>query len=137
MALYQLLLNKIFLAGIITWVFVQLLKFTIECVKARSFKWETLVSPGGMPSSHTASMVAISAMIYFLEGISSTFVLAIAITAVIMYDSLTLRKQVGIITKKLNLESRKKIRDFSGHTGLQVLIGFIIGIAIAYLIKWI
>jgi len=136
MALSALFLNKIFLAGICAWFTAQIIKFLVEAIETKRFSSKILFAPGGMPSSHTASMTAVTAMIYFFEGVSNLFVLSLAITVVIMYDSITLRKQVGIITKKIN-EKKKKIPLFEGHTGLQLLIGFIIGIAIAYIIKWI
>jgi len=137
MALEAVLWNKIFLAGIIAWALTQLLKFLIEGIRTKKFSAKTFVLPGGMPSSHTAAFTAIASMIYLLEGVSNLFILSVAVTVVIMYDSVTLRRQVGKITKALNSKLKAKISDFSGHTGFQVLIGLIIGIAVAYLVKWI
>jgi len=135
--LWQILENKIFLAGVIAWFFAQLLKFIIEGIKTGKVSAKTLVLPGGMPSSHTAAFIAIASMIYFIEGVSNLFILSLAVAVVVMYDSVTLRRQVGKITKSLNSKLKAKISDFSGHTGLQVLVGFLIGIAIACLVKWI
>jgi hypothetical protein len=133
----NILLNKIFLAGAISWVIAQLLKFVIDGIRTKKFHPKLLLLPGKMPSSHTATIVSVTAMIYLLEGISDLFMLALFVSFIIMYDCVTSRRQVGIITQTLNATLKKKIRYFEGHTPLQVLAGAVIGICVALVISWI
>ena len=137
MAIWNLFANKIFLAGIIAWCLAQFLKFVIEGVKTGKFNAKMLVFPGKMPSAHTSTIVAVTASVYLLEGFSNLFMLSLFVAFVVMYDTVTSRKQVGIITQALNATLRKKIRYFEGHTVPQMVVGAIIGIAIACLVKWI
>jgi hypothetical protein len=133
----SILLNKIFLAGAISWVVAQLLKFIIDGIKTGNFHPKMIFLPGKMPSSHTATIVAVASMIYLLEGASSLFMLALFVAFIIMYDCVTSRRQIGIITQALNASLKKRIRYFEGHTPLQVLIGAVIGICVALVIQWI
>ncbi len=132
--LWNILLNKIFLAGIIAWFIAQLLKFIIDGIRTKNFHLKMILLPGKMPSSHTATIVAVAASIYLLEGVSNLFMLALFVAIIVMYDSMTSRRQIGIITTALNEKLKKKLRYFEGHTPLQVLAGIAIGIGVALLI---
>jgi len=132
----SILLNKIFLAGIIAWFIAQLLKFIIDGIRTGNFHPKMILLPGKMPSSHTATIVAVASMIYLFEGVSNLFMLAFFVAVIVMYDSVTSRRQVGIITAALNETLKKKLRYFEGHTPLQVGAGIVIGIGVAWLI-WI
>jgi len=127
---------KILIAGAAAWFAAQFLKFLIDGLRARRFSPKMLVLPGKMPSAHTATIVAVTTMIYLIEGFSNLFALALFVSFIIIYDAVTSRRQVGIITKALNAAFRKKIRYFEGHTVIQAAVGIILGIAVACIVKW-
>lgn len=128
---------RILLSAAIAWLIAQFLKFIIDGIKTGKFNLKMLVYPGKMPSGHTATVVAMTMAILFVEGFSSLFAVALIFSIIIMYDTVTVRRQVGIITKTLNSSVKKKIRYFEGHTPSQVLAGAGIGIITAVLIAFI
>jgi len=128
---------EILFAGAIAWFAAQFLKFIIEGIRTKRFNIKMLVYPGKMPSAHTATIVSVTTMILLLEGFSNLFFLALFVSFIVMYDSVTSRQQVGLITRKINETAKKKLRYFEGHTVPQMIAGAAVGIAIACMVKWI
>jgi len=139
--------NKIVQAGVWSWIAVNFLKFLIYSIKTKKLTPSVVLKTGNMPSSHTATIIGITTMIYFLEGFSNLFFYAVFIAIFIMFDSISLRKQVGdqsliiiemLKTKALsNIAKKYKLKKYLGHKKLEVLVGIIIGIAVACLLRWI
>lgn len=58
--------------------------------------WLLALSPGGMPSSHTASVVGMTTALGLLEGTSSNmFALALVLTLIVAYDATGVRLHAG------------------------------------------
>lgn len=137
-----LLGNKIFMSAVIGWLVAQLLKVIIYAVINREFKAERFVGSGGMPSSHSATVCALTTAT-LLEYGSSSFEFAIAgvLAIIVMYDARGVRletgKQAEVINQLFSLlkdEDVKpvvKLKELVGHTPLQVLAGAVLGIVIA------
>ncbi len=125
---------KIILAAAIAWLFAQFLKFIIDGLRNRRFNSKMLVYPGKMPSGHTATVIAMTSMIFLIKGFSSLFAVALIFSIIIMYDAVTVRRQVGLINNALNRKLKSKLRYFEGHTMPQVAVGGLIGIIIAILV---
>ena len=132
--LMQTISNKIVQAGVLSWLVAQVIKLIILSVKDKKIDWSVLLKTGNMPSSHTATVVGIASMIYILEGLSNLFFVTAFLAIIIMYDSVTLRRQVGVLSKVLNKISKKKIKKYVGHKFMEVLAGLIIGIVVAALV---
>ncbi|MBW3023288.1 divergent PAP2 family protein [Candidatus Woesearchaeota archaeon] len=132
--LIQILSNKILQAGVLSWLAAQIIKLVILAVKNKKLDFSILLKTGNMPSSHTATIVGVASAVYLLEGLSNLFFVSAFVAGIIMYDSVTLRKQVGIHSKIINKLSKTKIREYLGHTGLEVLIGAVVGIVVASLL---
>ena len=143
----QIISNKIVQAGVWSWIAVNLLKIIIYSIKQKKLDFSIALRTGNMPSSHTATIIGITAMIYFMEGLSNLFFYAVFIAIFIMYDSISLRKQVGdqsVIMIELlrtrafsNIARKYKLKKYLGHRKLEVLVGIIVGIAVACLLRWI
>ena len=99
-----------------------------------------------MPSSHTALVCALAAVVAMTQGFSSvTFAITAILAIVVMYDAAGVRQAVGRQSKILNRmvkELRDKrpigamereLREFIGHTPFQVVAGALLGIFIAWL----
>ena len=97
-----------------------------------------------MPSCHSATVCALTTSVIINEGISSPFFAIAFIQAIIvMYDAMGVRRETGIQAKVLNeitvviekmgsdLSNDEKLKEFVGHTPIQVFVGAILGIAIA------
>ena len=119
-------------AGILSAFFAQVLKFII------------FTTTGGMPSSHSAGVMAVSTAVGILEGFSSVmFAVAIGYSLVTMYDATGVRRAAGKTAACLNRMMDDfynhdvqaiggKLKELLGHTPLEVIMGAIFGIVFAY-----
>lgn len=145
----QLLLhNQILLSAIFGWLIAQVLKTFIHLYFSHSFVPERLVGSGGMPSAHSATVCALSTASGIVCGIDSpVFALATILAIVVMYDAIGVRRETGIQAKIINemmevfnsmnqeLSTEERLKELVGHTPLQVLIGGLLGVAIAFLMN--
>ena len=116
-----------------------------ELVVNRHFDAKRFVTSGGMPSSHSAFVVAGSTALGRLYGIGNPlFALAVMLSAVVMYDACNVRRSAGDTAKLVNqlLEHVEKLtaEDFAddlkiimGHTPLQVAAGAVLGVLVGFL----
>jgi acid phosphatase family membrane protein YuiD len=135
---------EVALAGLAGAFIAQLFKFTSELLFQRRVNFRLLFETGGMPSSHTGSMTAMATAVGLIEGFNSViFSVALAITLVVMYDAAGVRRAAGKMAGILNqitvdLYSQHpqrvpvQLRELLGHTPFEVLVGAILGIALAY-----
>ena len=140
--------NSVVFLGVLSWFIAQLIKFIIEVSTHRKINWRRFFESGGMPSSHSAFVCSIAMGIGFREGFASSFfALAFMIAMVVMYDATGVRRETGKQAKllnsilsenplKLNAEVlQEKLKEYVGHTPLQVVAGAILGICLALVIN--
>ena len=145
--LYLLFHNQILVASVLGWIVAQLLKTGIYMYLNKSFVPERLVGSGGMPSSHSATVCALSTAAGIQYGLDSfPFAVCTILAIIVMYDALGVRRETGIQAKVLNemidlfesmnkeLSTDEKLKELVGHTPLQVLMGAILGIIIAFIV---
>ena len=111
-------------------------------------KWQPLrfLETGGMPSSHTASVAALSTSCGIQFGFDSPFFALSAIFGmIVMYDATGIRRASGMQAELLNdlvAELRqlltegfapKPLKELLGHTYLEVFVGLLLGIGVAVL----
>lgn len=133
---------KILIIFIVAWVIAQGSKFFLELHKDKNVKFRRVISEsGGMPSSHSAVVVAISTFIGFSEGIhSAVFGLSFIFAMIVIYDSMKVRysngKQAEAINNIIEASQVKVpvVRIVRGHTPLEVAAGTAIGLLIGYLV---
>ena len=140
--------NTVFFSAAAGWLIAQILKTLIHMFFTKKFVAERLIGSGGMPSSHAATVcaLAVSACIKYGAG-SFEFAISLIFALVVMYDAMGVRRETGIQAKILNemiavfedmgrneLSPDEKLKEFVGHTPLQVLAGAILGIVIAFLV---
>ncbi|MDE6064184.1 MAG: divergent PAP2 family protein [Lachnospiraceae bacterium] len=143
-ALFQ---NSILICAISGWCVAQVMKTVIHMFLTRKFLAERLVGGGGMPSSHSATVCALSTAACISYGVQSfEFAISFILAVIVMYDAMGVRRETGIQAHVLNemldifsdmgsdMSPQDKLKEFVGHTPLQVLIGAILGIVIAILI---
>ena len=145
--LNKLLSNQILVSGAVGWTVAQVLKTLIHLFFTKKFVAERLVGSGGMPSSHSATVCALTTAAYMSHGLSSSeFAICFFLAAIVMYDAIGVRRETGIQAKVLNdmikvlddmgsdMPPQEKLKEFVGHTPFQVLVGGILGIILAILI---
>lgn len=134
------------MASICGWLVAQILKTLIHMWFSRKFVAERLVGSGGMPSSHSATVCALATAAGIEYGGGSfEFAVAAILAIVVMYDAIGVRRETGIQAKVLNemmemfdkmgkeMSVEEKLKEFVGHTPLQVLMGALLGIFMAAL----
>ena len=135
--------NRIFWVGSLAWLIAQVLKVTFDLLSKRKIDFRRLVSAGGMPSSHSAFVVALSTSVGFSQGFDSAlFAVSATFAGIIMYDAAGVRRAVGIQAGILNeiLEDaqkhrpvgEQKLKELIGHTPFEVFAGAVLGFLIAY-----
>lgn len=140
---------KLLLIPIIAVAITQVLKFIIEAVR-HELRWASLLEYGGMPSAHTAFVVALDTVIWKQEGWTSpAFAVAVVFSMLIIRDAIGLRQVLGQHGRTLNMLIRelpnKEERKFPqhllerlGHTPLQAFVGGVIGVVIGLVLySWI
>ena len=136
--------NEIFVAAALGWLIAQILKTLIHMALTRQFVAERMVGSGGMPSSHSSTVCALVTSTFLKYGSGSfEFAIAAILAIIVMYDAIGVRRETGIQAKVLNemielfshmgkgVSIEEKLKEFVGHTPLQVLAGAILGILIA------
>jgi acid phosphatase family membrane protein YuiD len=147
MSLAGLFENKVLIGMLAAWLLAQGLKPPMEYLRSREWKWRTLLSAGGMPSSHSALMVATTHGIGLFVGYDSPlFTLAVAITMIVIYDAAGVRRQAGMHAERINvlfeellrghIWDQNELREVLGHTPLEVAGGVLLGL-VAATVNWL
>ena len=136
--------NQILVSAVMGWVVAQFLKTLIDFLLNKSFNAERLVGSGGMPSSHSATVCGMTTAAMLRSGVGSfEFAVSFVVSMVVMYDAIGVRRETGKQAKllnsilmenplKLNAEVlQEKLKEYVGHTPLQVMAGAILGILLA------
>ncbi|MEY8338802.1 divergent PAP2 family protein [Lachnospiraceae bacterium 62-35] len=139
--------NQVLISSVIGWTAAQLLKTIIDMRLNKSFKAERLVGSGGMPSSHSSTVCALTTSAALVYGVSSfEFAICFILAAVVMYDAMGVRREAGKQARLLNLileqdflkldngVFQQNLKELIGHTPLQVLAGAILGIILAFVV---
>jgi acid phosphatase family membrane protein YuiD len=138
--------SKIILSVIWAYIFASLIKMVFHYLGTDKWEWMIFFRTGGMPSSHTASIVAMTASVYLQDGPTSLFMVCIIVSAIVISDAIGLRRAVGKQAQTLNQMAdevkyfgkikTKRLQELLGHTPKQALGGFILGILVAHLVQW-
>lgn len=123
------------------WVVAQVIKFLL-ILRKDGIQISDFIASGGMPSAHTAGVIALTTVVGSRVGIESPlFGICLTLAGVVMYDSLGVRRATGqntmaiqLLSNKLHTGSRISTLLAKGHTPLQVLAGAILGIVIGVIL---
>lgn len=143
--LHLVLKNQPLVIAVFALLLAQALKVVTYYLKERKIDFRHLTSTGGLPSSHTAMVCALSATIGMSNGWASPeFALSSVFASIVMYDAAGVRraagKQARILNQMMNdLVLQRKIKgdkltELLGHTPFEVFAGAILGIFVAFLL---
>lgn len=138
----QLLSNDLLAVAAAAWLLAQVSKLLVSLLRERRLRLSYLASAGGMPSSHSALVTALATRAGIDQGVASPlFAVALVFAAIVMYDAAGVRRAVSVQARLLNrmLEevieyqrfSEKRLRELLGHTPFEVLVGALLGFAMA------
>ena len=136
---------KYLLAPAVAWTIAQAAKVIITSWRQKRLNLRVLAETGGMPSSHSAIVMALTAAVGKYSGLTSAeFAIALIFSVVVMYDAAGLRRAAGRQAAVLNRlvddlmhmrgVEEQKLRELLGHTPVEVLVGAVLGIAVGLLL---
>lgn len=137
--IHEILTNKVLMVSVLSWGTAQWLKLIITFIEDRKWDFTTLISAGGMPSSHSSFMTALTVSVGQVEGFhSSLFAACAVISVIVMYDATGVRWESGQQAAAINriieilqtpdIELETQLKEILGHTPLQVFAGAVLGI---------
>lgn len=136
--------------------FAQFVKIPIHFLVSRKIDFALFTSTGGMPSSHSAAVTALTTAVGFEEGVNSTmFAISTIFAVIVMFDATGVRFQAGqqaIIINQLRAdlhnffeqtkdwnhkreeEKIEELKTLLGHKPIEVFFGALTGILISVII---
>lgn len=127
------------MVAILSWATAQFLKLIITFIQDKKWDFSKLVSAGGMPSSHSSFVTALTIGIGQVEGYhTSLFAASAVLSFIVMYDATGVRwesgQQAAVINRIVemlqdpNIKLETQLKEILGHTPLQVFAGVVLGI---------
>ena len=145
--LQELLKNPVFLSAAVSLFTAQFIKAVIGLVRSRVKSMKDVIETllwrtGGMPSSHSALVVAITTATALTEGTRSTvFTLSLFFALIVIRDALGVRRAAGMQARAINAMQKdlertlriaaRPVKEVNGHTFPQVLVGCLLGFFLA------
>ena len=94
---------EVIISGVTSAFFAQVIKFILFTIRSQKINFKIFTTTGGMPSSHSAGVMALSTAVGILEGFDSTlFAISLGFSMIIMYDAAGLRRAAGKTAACLN-----------------------------------
>ena len=137
------IISKELAIAVAAWFFSQIAKCVISLALHRTLTPNILFGSGGMPSSHSATVCALSTALAFSCGTNSpVFAVSCIFSFIVMYDATGVRRETGDQGRVLNMmlelfhdmgkpiPAEKQLRELVGHTPMQVIVGAILGVVV-------
>lgn len=138
--------NTILFSAVVAWLVAQLIKVVINFMVHRTFDIYFLISSGGFPSSHSATVSAVALGVGKYYGWDSPiFAVAAVFAMIVMYDAAGVRREAGKQAEVINQLvaglyhqmsnlSQARLKELIGHTPLEVFAGGIVGIIVGLIV---
>ncbi len=141
----QLPISRAYFAVGLAWALAQSIKVVRNVIRRKRFNVRWVIDTGGMPSSHSAGTASVATVVGIYAGVNSVlFLLALVFALVTMFDAASVRRSVGRQAVLLNRMideiyvqgkfSEQYLREFLGHTPIEVIVGAILGVVVSFLI---
>jgi uncharacterized protein len=137
----------------------QFIKIPLTYLVTKKVDWKLFFSTGGMPSSHSSGVTALTTGIALENGLGSPlFAIAAIFSIIVMYDAKGIRrhagKQAAVVNdlvrdfqkftkefkswpQKDSEEQRKDLKELLGHEPSEVFFGAILGILLTILVYFL
>ena len=130
------------LAALAAWFVAQGGKYIVRAMRTRSAAdWRQLYLSGGMPSAHSAAIVAVTTVIGYKDGVESgLFGLAVLMSLIVMYDAVMVRRSSGrqgeaLVALMTEVKSALRVPGVAkGHEPLEVVVGALLGAMVGYIV---
>ena len=144
MNILQLLNNQILVNSLLAWAAAQIIKTILYAAVHRQIDIHRLFGDGGMPSGHSATVTAMATTAALEYGLDSPiFAITAIFGIVVMHDAMGVRREAGKHAEGLNnliaslnqdVPPEEALKEFLGHTPLQVCFGALLGFGVALLL---
>lgn len=137
----DLITNPFLITGVTSWLAAQVLKTVIHAILNKEFDIHRLFGDGGMPSGHSATVSSLAMITALAYGTGSfEFAISALLAIIVCHDAMGVRLETGkqamilneIIDTFTTLTKKQlpevKLKEFVGHTPVQVAAGIMIGI---------
>jgi hypothetical protein len=133
--------NKILVSAMTAWLVAQIIKVLLNLIFEGKLNLDLLLSSGAFPSSHAATVCALTLGIgRYYDWSSPLFAISAVFAMIVMYDAAGVRwaagKQAEVINKLLERYhvgsdlSQKRLKELVGHTPFEVFGGALVGIIV-------
>ena len=140
----ELAMNRVLMTTLSAWIIAQSAKVLIGLIRQKRIDFRWFIGSGGMPSSHAAGASCLATSIGLTQGFDSVyFSLAASFAIVVMFDAQGVRRSTGRQARILNKITddiywqgkiqETRLRELIGHTPVEVFVGGILGIVIAFI----
>lgn len=139
--IWDLLTNPLLITAVSSWAIAQVIKVIIHAIICKTFDIGRLFGDGGMPSGHSATVVSLALISGLIYGLGSfEFAVTAILAIVVCHDATGVRQETGKQAVVINDLVRAfealttddlaevKLKEFVGHTPVQVLAGALLGV---------
>lgn len=138
--------SPIAIAAMLGWIVAQLIKLPIGFLRTKKWDLALLINAGGMPSSHSCLMTAVTTSIGLIQGWDNPlFIFSLSVTGIVIYDATGVRRQAGFHAERINqilraivaehkIEEAERVEllEIIGHSPAEAAVGALLGILIAF-----
>jgi hypothetical protein len=142
--------SPIAISAMLGWILAQLIKLPVGFLRTKKWDLALLINAGGMPSSHSALMSAVTTALGLSLGWDSPlFILSLSVTGIVIYDATGVRRQAGFHAERINQiirafvsehkidePQRVELLEIIGHSPTEAGVGALLGIVIA-IVVWL
>ncbi len=141
-SIFGFIYNPIIFPTLVAYLVSVIGKIINEFITNKKLSFQVGIRDGGMPSSHTATVIGLSTAIFLHEGTTTVFWFSIIFALVVMKDATGIRWEIGQQAKAINQimqklrigeEVEEDLKELLGHTEYQVFGGFIVGVIFSYI----
>lgn len=138
--LKDIFMNSFLMTGLSSWLIAQVLKTIIYWLINKKLDIRRLFGDGGMPSGHSATVTSLAIFSALVYGTGSfQFAVTAILATIVCHDAMGVRletgKQAAVLNEMLSLFNvltteqlpEVKLKEFVGHTPIQVLAGILVG----------
>ncbi len=136
-------------SGLLAAFIAQFIKVITYLCTHKKINFKIFTTNGGMPSSHTAGVIALTTSVALIEGIDSLlFAVSLGFSLIVMQDASGVRRAAGKTAATLNrlvdefVQKNQEVRPYAalkellGHTPLEVFCGMILGIIVPFTVHY-
>ena len=140
--------NSILDVVFVAWAIAQIYKVISSIIVEKKLNIKRMWETGGMPSSHSSTVSALTTSVGIVYGLSSPlFAVSLVFAIIVMHDAAGIRRAAGRQASALNRLGKTlskvfderfnedHLKELLGHSPVEVLVGAVVGLVVAFLMR--